>query len=92
MSQADEIQFAMGCVKDAGGQNIGVTYLESGPLIWWTDGKTRSTLAMKASKIKSVFDVSDHIAQSRAKFGAGRTGSEEKEAAHANTQDIPERT
>jgi hypothetical protein len=71
----------MGCVKDAGGQNIGVTYLESGPLIWWTDGKTHSTLAMKASKIKSVFDVSDHIEKSRAKF----------EAAHANTQDHPER-
>jgi hypothetical protein len=86
MSIADEIQFAMGCVKDAGGQNIGVTYLESGPLIWWTDGKTHSTLAMKASKITSVFSVSDHIAQSRAQFGASRTGSEESEAANASTK------
>lgn len=67
-SQADEIQFAMGCVKDAGGQNIGVTYLAGGPLIWWTDGKTHSTLAMKCDKITSVFDVSEHIAESRAKF------------------------
>lgn len=68
MTQADEIQFAMGCVKDAGGQNIGVTYLEGGPLIWWTDGKTKSTLAMKSDKIKSVFDVAEHMRESRAKF------------------------
>ena len=76
MSQVDEIEFAMDCVKKAGGVNIGVTYLAGGPLIWWTDGKTRSTLAMKADKITSVFDVSDHIAESRARFAAGKSSSE----------------
>ena len=68
MSQIDEIEFALACVKNAGGMNPGVTYVSGGALIWWTDGKTHSTLTMYAHKITSVFDVSDHMGQSRAKF------------------------
>ena len=78
MSQSDQIEYAMSCVRQAGGVDIGVTYLAGGPLIWWTDGRTHSTLAMPASKIKSVFDVSDHITESRAKFALAARALEEK--------------
>ena len=55
-----QIEFAMDCVKQAGGQNIGVNYLSGGALVWWTDGKTHSTLTMYAHQITSVFDGRTH--------------------------------
>lgn len=70
MSQADEIELAFAYVKQAGGTNPGVTYLEGGPLIWWTDGKTHSTLMLPLSRIHSVFDVSEHMRKSRDKGAA----------------------
>jgi hypothetical protein len=72
VSQADEVELAMARIKQAGGVNPGVTYLEGGPLLWYTDPKTRSTLAQPLSQIHSVFDVAEHIKESRAKFGGVR--------------------
>ena len=68
MTVVDEVEYAMDCVKKAGGVNPGVTYIAGGALVWWTDGKTHSTLTMYAHKIKSVFDVAEHIRESRFKF------------------------
>ena len=77
MRQTDHIEAVFDFIKKAGGINPGVTYLEAGPLIWWTDPKTRSTLARPLSQIHSVFDVAEHMNQSRAKFS-------QAEAAHAD--------
>ncbi len=71
MSTADQIELAFALVKQAGGMNPGVTYRDAGdPLVWWTDGKTHSTLVMPLGKIHSVFDISEHMRESREKFRA----------------------